>query len=656
MQAARRLVSVVCLGVLTAGCGGAPPKPTPAVKSARPEAVLVAAPPPDLSPVQAPPELVARARLTRPSELSKVLGQWMGLPFDPRAIDALEPGFSDAIRFDASWEAAAALPADPARALERPLAVVSVPVTSVPKARELLTRKSQKELLPLGDHGWITDAESSLSCAIAPAVGEASHRIVCGVGREDVDTLLPYATRGLPREDFGAAEASLWVGSDALRSRYQPLFRTWRAVAVPLLMRKLDLDDPRLDKPLASLLHGVGNELDDLFQDVQDSSCRLSHHVEPERFELDCEFGFRSAQSLYAKLLTDTASRQTVPPPLFLDLPEDVTSASFGVASRAELARPLTDRFVDAIEGGLSHLEVNPGLSRELGAALRDLLSADVVTVTAAGEAAPATQTEKKPGANVTRPWGGSDFTLVGLQDRSKRYERILDLLVRLSQDPKFSAGLAELSDAVPTIFTGLDWGKKANGTAPIKLKKKVVRGLAQARGYELQFPSIAPERSESTSVTQGRSKPKTAKDPKRTVDRLSIILLPDGDRTFLAWGFNEDEMVKRLKQCADPSELRKLGGRADLTRLRGTTASAAGFVTLMGFKSSLLAAADSTVERTRIESIIAALPHGGKTPMTWTMTLLPQAKAVRAKASFVLNRDVFDDVAAMLAGIIPSL
>src|SRR5262245_51999125 len=197
----RRIRMLWELGLLIViGCGGAkqtPPPPPPASTPVVKEPVEKA----DLSPVAAPPELFVVGRLKRPGPVADTLGKWAGLPVSLRTLLGHElHGLDGVIAWDAPVELAVALPVGNRRHGVR--TVVSVGLLSLDR---MLSAARERGLSPerLQPEVFGFAGPSGLHCAVGPALGSATARLVCGDGRADVEELFAYATRGLPSENLG---------------------------------------------------------------------------------------------------------------------------------------------------------------------------------------------------------------------------------------------------------------------------------------------------------------------------------------------------------------------------------------------------------------------------------------------------------------------
>ncbi len=161
---------LVLFSLVVVGCGG--PKQTAALpaKTAPAGPLRVEKPQPDLSPVSAPKDLVLVARAEHLDNAAATIARWMNLPFDMRMLDTLGSGLSQTLLADAPVEAAVTLAEGGDTEVPQPYAVFSVGVRSLDAGRVLFDKFGRK-LKEATTGVWMTQEESPLTCAVAPAVG-----------------------------------------------------------------------------------------------------------------------------------------------------------------------------------------------------------------------------------------------------------------------------------------------------------------------------------------------------------------------------------------------------------------------------------------------------------------------------------------------------
>ncbi|HEX6765567.1 MAG TPA: hypothetical protein VF103_08825, partial [Polyangiaceae bacterium] len=325
----RRLGRLSGLGVLFfIGCGGGqtePKSPPPPAPSA-----LVKEPPPekaDLSPVAAPPELFVVGRLKRAGPIADTLGKWAGLPMDIRkALDHELHGFEAAVAWDAPIELAVALPANGKR---RVRTVVSVGLSSLGVMMNAVRERglSPERLFP---EVFAFAAPNGIHCAVGPALGNASARLVCGERSTEVEALFPYMTRGLPNENLGNRDLEVELRAEPIKRRFSSEISGARLFA-GFLLRQLEVDSPRLDRALGDATYAVADEL---VLEVEDTdSIKLGGNLDDanRNVSLELAWKFRSQRSWLASSSAELARRQAPPPPSLARLPADASSAGYAV-------------------------------------------------------------------------------------------------------------------------------------------------------------------------------------------------------------------------------------------------------------------------------------------------------------------------------------
>ncbi len=264
---------------VTIGCGSKPAPRAPALLA--PElAPQVVEEVPDLSPVARPREVVLSARFARPKVFFETVAGWGSLPLKLEDVLPSEArALSQAILWEAPVDALVALDATGEGKVPPPVAVISVGLKSVEaalnqaEALRLPTLRIAPGIYRVGE--W-----AELSCAVASSLGAAPARLVCGRSAKDLEALLPYATRGLPKEPQSGADAELSFDIAPLQERYGHDVAALR-LAAGLAVRQVALDSPRFDRALSDAIYGGVDELISLFSDL--ASLRLEARLDAPR-------------------------------------------------------------------------------------------------------------------------------------------------------------------------------------------------------------------------------------------------------------------------------------------------------------------------------------------------------------------------------------
>lgn len=141
------------------------------------------------------------------------------------------------------------------------------------------------------------------------------------------------------------------------------------------------------------------------------------------------------------------------------------------------------------------------------------------------------------------------------------------------------------------------------------------------------------------------------------TEGRMSILIMPDGDSSWFAVGFDKEELVERLLRAKDGRDALK--DRPDLGMLRSGAMTAGAFMTLRSFRSSVFtimmlrgkgiqgqAAEDATLEALReTDAIFDALPKKGLAPVFMRTTADNNVLGFDLK----VDKSVLDDASALV-------
>lgn len=648
----------LCCSLLTSlcACGGAAPKAelAPSAQKSAPQALPPAA---DLSPVAAPSGLIGVGRLSRPGDLLRTVSGWVSIPFDPGMIDALQPGLSKAVAFDAPVEFALAL-ADSER-IDRVEAevVASIGLSSVEQARALLEQHIGQKLQERGTSVFVTPDDAKINCAIAPSVGKASTRLVCGDNAKSLEHLLPYATRGLPLENLGPSDLHAELRFEPLHKRFGAALRMGRTVAVPALLKEISLADPRVDRPLADVAHALGDELLDLFEDADRIALDLGASSKPEQLDLKLRVSYRGRASLISQLTAEAPKHMGPPSAQFFDLPADSAAAGYAAAGdpkRLDKPRALVEALIDGL---LAHVEVPVGLRRDTKTAVDTWMTNASQVVYATGNALTATD---KPKTAAVDPMSlALGWRIYGVEAPAGPYKESLKTAVRLGADKAFRNGLDRIFED-SAAKSEKDSGKKkanrvdkARASEWIKLRSKVVAQMPA--GSEVASIELNHEASEWFLQGLSKRSRKARNEVKQAPANLIYLMavVPDGGRTWLVWAGDDKTLVDRAQAVTGAGKVAKLSTRADLAPLRGQNNLASGFLTLQLARGWMeLALAQKGKSAKEADSLFSTLPNHGNTPVFYRGVAGGDDRRHGIELSTTIPRAVFDDAAAA----VPSL
>jgi hypothetical protein len=641
--------------LVLSACGSAnaiAPKPAAKAAAASSEALALARPSlaaaPDLRPVAAPSGLVGIGRLSRPGDVAKAVAAWVSLPFQPSMVDALQPGLSQAVAFDAPVEFAFVLPDSQSSDDVKPEFVVTVGVQSIDKARSLLEAYNGTKLVERGPSVYLAPEHSKLNCAVAPSLGKVAARFVCADKTRMVEHLLPYATRGLPLENLGVADLHAELRVEPLRRMFGGILRTARMAAVPAILSELSLSDPRFDRPFADLLHAVGDEVVDVFEDADRIAIDATAAQNPDRLDLKLTLAYRGRASFIAGATADAQRRMLPPSAQFFDLPADSIGAAYlSPVDPKRIDRPRT-LVEGVVEGLLSRLEVSAPLRRDVRAALDTLFKQPSAMVSAFGAPSAAKKATPSEADLLSAAIG---WRIYGIEAPAAPYKEALKTFVRIGSDKVFRknlvAALGGTSGKNPKSASGKG-GKAPTDTADwVNLRSRTIAGMpAGSEVLSVDFN----QRASRTILTQTKRRVAHRKgNDDRATDPLSCLfaVVPDGDRTWFVFALDDKTLLERSKVVISSSNAPRLSTRRDLASLRGQTATSAGFTSMLmakGWLELMYAALGKSPKD--VETLYSNIPHHGETPMFMKVIVSGDARPVMELSTSV-SRDVFDDFAA---------
>ncbi|HMA96781.1 MAG TPA: hypothetical protein VKP30_29045 [Polyangiaceae bacterium] len=652
MQSTLRVGFTCSLLSLVCACGGTAPTPQSAASKA-PAPVQQVPAAPDLSPVSAPGGLIGVGRIARPLEFTKTVAGWASLPFEPRMIDGILPGLSQAVSFDAPLEFALVLP-DSARIEDiQPEFVASIGLASVERARALLEEHIGNKLIERSPSVFVTPEGSRVDCAIAASVGKATSRLVCADKPASLEHLLPYATRGLPLENLGSADLHAELRVDPLRQRYATALRMGRTVVVPRILKEISLGDARIDRPLAEIVRAFGDELLDVFDDTDRVVLELGAASKPEQLNLKLTMGFRAQASLVSKVVLDARGRMIPPNAQFFDLPLDSTMAGYAAAVDPKLAERPRALITGLVDGFLEHLDVSAAIRTDTKQSLNTLLGYPSTVAFAFGTPA----SDKAKPAVVSPMSLAMGWRVYGVEAPAAPYRDALKALVKLGSDQKFRKGLDALGEqSTPAKSDDAASTKKRPAVSKdahrrpsewFKLKSRVVAKMPA--GSEVALIELSPDATKTIrkQVLQQKRGKQTGIAEGEVLTFLFAVV-PDGNRTWIVMAVDDKTLAERAQALVATSTAARLSTRADLAPMRGQSAYQAGFATLQLAKGWLgLAMAQKGKQMKDVESLLATLPHQGTTPVFYRVIASGDEKQHSLEISTSVPRAVFDDVAA---------
>lgn len=619
-------------GCLSCAKAQKPPEAPPAKAG-----VEVAEAQPDLSPVSAPANLVAVGRVQRPRTLVETVLGWGGmpvglrqmLPADLRDIEGL-------LQWDAPLEVAAVLGAEQANAVAAPMIVFSVGLSSVEKARTFVESQGghATRLAPGVYRVEIQEA----NCAIAASLGPSPARLVCSDDWKDVETLLPYATRGLPRETLSDKEAFFEVRLRPIEQRYRDQIRSLRVLS-GLFLRQIETDDARLDRALSNVVYALADELGQIATEADRLS--LSAELDEANRSIDVSYGLtlQGSASTFGQMLRETGKRAAPPPAAFFRLPAEASSGGYGIAGDPVRLEKLTTPLGELLDAYLAR--------EKLGARFRERVRASVTALPKVYGRSAYVSGGKAPAKEMTsseRLASSVGWHAGVMEHRIDDLTQLFGDLVAAFNDREFGNWLVEKRGLERALIP------KAK-TATVRVPGFAAVGTA----YNLELPPKLTERLLDVSkpsepeASEGAAKPgaKPGAKPEKPVPvTISLVLAPDGGETWFAVAVNQREAVEKLV-LAHGDAGAKLESLPGLAPLKAGSSVSGGFTTV----ESLTRMFTELAEKNGIDLAagLAKVPEHGRTPVLWWGTVSESGKDVTVGARLRVPAAAIGDAGALI-------
>ncbi len=658
LAAMMRLTSTwgaVAMVLASSGCGGAPVAPPRPVEVS--QTTPRKAPSIDVSSVPEPPSLIMQGRVKDLDAIATAIREWTRLPIPSgvellRSIDSQQGLHGFPIRGQELAELITpSEPIDVAILLDaskrQPRIAVSAAVKSFDAASSRLAAhhklsESVNGTLTIGPDEAKPEGSASSEdedkdedpdrCVLAHAVKGA--RLVCGQA-DAVDALAPYMARTLPRESW-PSDLHLEFKPGPLRGPLE-LLRPQIAALASGGSSAMGAKAEAVDSTLSALLNAL----------VDTQKLSLDATVSPSELALALRLDADSDTSSLTKYLTSGASGPA--PAAYWKLPKDADTAYFRQGADAALLegpRDLVGRvFMEEAEAA--------GVPEAERTMIRDALSSlamDLFTKARVyghgGDSAAlieATKTLREIDGRDDRARVAAKrevaaqaigWHLVQLETPIANVTSSLSTLARVWNRPSFRKwvntqasreDLPQVTLQAPTARLGLP---KESFELALSLP---TGGAAATKG-----PGAAPKRGTKGAPKASSSKP--------TV--LHVVAVPDGSATWLAVGFDEATLARKLSAVLSSTGApANLAAAPGLEPLRDARLHAGGFTTLVGIMS--VAAADGGRGSSALRVLSA--PHRGASPLFFTYALEPRdAKPASAVTTLRLSRAVIDDIVSL--------
>ncbi|NUQ76994.1 MAG: hypothetical protein HUU21_25960, partial [Polyangiaceae bacterium] len=539
---------------------------------------------------------------------------------------------------------------------------------------------------------------TSATCVIAAAAGSAPARLICAERDRDVMALGPYLARNVPIMSIPGPDLHGELRFSPFVSRFGDEMRQGLKGVPVLLESQATIDEPKFDRAITAAAGAIQAELTALLGDLDKISFDLA--VDPSTcLKATGELALKGRASWLAGTMTDRVDRAGPPPAIFWRAPKDSSAVFYARSSDPARFADVLQTLRDLAEGAMTKLNVGKPADRK---AVVDLIqmpfSKNANSVQATGffsEPAPAASkpTASKPAASSLQQtiestmnsfMGWSLFGVdEGPEQLSKMLKRFVDAYTKQvalatarekaearAKDPKGRA-LWELSEKelearekkLPprSLLTYLlDEADLEVKTLPtMKLVKAPAALGKDALDIEIKIADL-PLPDDDLRALDGSGRP----DPKKKKETLTltfhVLLMADGGTTWLAFGQNQADLVKRLLSVKTGApDTDTLATRAGLEPLRTGKLMSGGFVTLSPITKMATAVTGAVLtlapggmppQVNEIMRMLQALPHRGETPIFFTSEVTG-GDAPRSSMSFSVPKAAMEDIGALVMG-----
>ncbi len=622
-----------------------------------------------LSPVAEPTDIIALARWRNPMATASNLASCAGVApiivevnarmgvnlvlreFLQRSVDTRK--IAALIALDAPVDAIATL--DPGARVRNPLFAVAIGLTSLDGAKEAISTPGQ-EPAELAPGLWKSVGNRDVACAVAASAGATPARLVCAPQEKMLTALAPYLARTAPSVEMGGADLHMEGRVDVLRKRYgDNILKLWRAGA-GAVKAEYQTGDKRFDGFLFDAATAGQEDVATLFGDVHRFTIEAKSEGRGTCLRATAAVDLSSRNSWIAQTLTERLDRSAPPPPIYWLQPKDSQVAFYGRGLDPARFSTVLSKARELVEAGLATESFGSATDRKKVADLLVLpFGKDTNVVVSHGAVGvPIPDPAAKGGpmkvadAMFARVVG---WTLVGADEGPAVMKKQLKALVDAYKLAGVQAGL-----------------KKGLGSRDAKMLPTVKSGAAPAslgagaEAVEITIPNVeGPGPSEPTMMDDPSAKvaPAKVKKPPMMTLKIHLIVMGDGNSSWLGIGASKDELVKRLlavKTGAAATE--QLGARAGLDTLRNGKQMFGGFVAagFFGDKVGAVYQGVTAVEPqyarpddVKLAQSLASLPNRGMTPVILTGNGAVVGDATRLDLAMEMQQGTFEDAKSLV-------
>jgi hypothetical protein len=643
-------------------CGPAPDAvaPSGAATSAPPPAAaaplkqVAAASPANLSPVAEPADMVAVIRWKNPKAMASALSSCANLPLPRQAMDQGAQGLAEGLLNEVLRSRTAAKQLAPLVVLDAPvdgvatldvaqrrrnvLFALSVGLSSLEQAKAAVESLGPAvELSPGVFRVGTKETQRDAACVLSASAGSSPARLVCGPKEKDATTLAPYLTRTMSVAAPAQADLHGEFRIAPIDARFGGMLRQQLSALPVLAQAELGIDDQKLERAVIETAATVSDELGTILSDLDKITVDIG--LNPTSCgEISAALQLRGRSSWLAGTLTERPERAGPPPPIFWRAPKDSRGVGYGRGSDSARFAGILRSLRILLESALASENIGaPADRKALADLIRLPIGSDVASVTASGdvtEPAAARPSAQQRFDSKMSKWLG--WNLFGFEEGPESLTKFFKDLVSAYDRKGLMTPLRK------------ELGNDAKWLPSIKLVPPPAPLGPGALDIEVKLSDL-PEGEINFEARDMASK----KKPEKVTFSAHLLLMPDGKRTWLAFGVNRDELVKRLRSVkSDAPDSGTIAARTDLQMLKSGRHMSAGFTSLRGILASFDSFGDMgralPSEARRVLQALPSMPNHGETPLLLATTVTT-GNTARIETSFKIPKGAFEDLGSLV-------
>ena len=566
---------------------------------------------------QEPKDLVVVGRVRSPEAFVDTLGEWAGFPIPWREMMGRYPQLQTVLRMDAPVDVAVALEPETKRMPEI-YAVFSAGVTDYSAGVNALAASGEPSASDSAGN-QVVRLEGDLECAVARANGPTSARLVCGRGLEHIAA---FAATNLAQQTIGNNDIYAEVRLIPLQQRYGKQAQMLK-MAVPMLLREASLQHPRFDSALAATAHATVADALVLIDELDKFTLSVDLQSDSASALASMQLWYRGSQSFLSGLAVHNANNVGAAPDLFWSLPVGSSNASFTVKGPAYgRMPPVADTLGELFAGAMEHFGLATGQVDAWTSDFKALMNSAGASVHAhIGHAGPA------PAPTLAEAVG---YDVLGVEGEGGAWARWIESSVRLLNDQRLRTELGERLDEdlkqLPKVTV-----KTPPGSAGLPPK---------ARHYVLPLPA---------EILEGLSERFLGSDATVKNASMSLAVAQYGERTWIGWGLDEQQVFAMIKQVAQASATEGIAANPAMARWQSASVNAGSSLQLKElFTPSLFG--DDWLSPQEAANVTRAMPNGGQEYLH--VETVHYTSGPRAEVRGMLPKAAIADLAAALLSL----